>query len=88
MEISWDPEKAISNLKKHGVRFSDAESVLWDPHALSMEDNDSEGEQRFITIGRDTTDQILVVCYTYQGEIIRIISARKADKSEKHQYEK
>jgi len=87
MDATWDPEKAISNRQKHGIRFSDAESALWDPHALTMEDNDSEGEQRFITIGRDATDQILFVCYTYQDEMIRIISARKANKNEVHQYE-
>jgi uncharacterized protein len=48
MEIEWDPNKADINLKKHGVSFSDAEAVLFDPNALSFEDTTAKGEQRFI----------------------------------------
>ncbi len=53
MEAEWDPDKAAINLKKHGVRFSDAEASLFDPNALISEDASAEGEQRFIVIGID-----------------------------------
>ncbi len=87
MDVVWDPEKARENLKKHGVRFSDAETVLFDPNALTREDMESEGEQRFVTVGMDTLGHILVVVYTYRGEDIRLISARFATKRERMQYE-
>ena len=87
MDVVWDPEKARSNLKKHGVRFADAETVLFDPNALTREDMESEGEQRFVTVGMDALGRILVVVYTYRGEDIRLISARSATKRERMQYE-
>ncbi len=68
------------NLRKHGVHFADAEGVLFDPCAISVEDEQAEGEQRFATIGIDPASQILVVVYTYRGENIRLISARHATK--------
>ena len=85
MDVVWDPEKARENLKKHGVRFSDAEMVLFDPNALTREDIESEGEQRFVTVGMDSGGRILV--YTYRGEDIRLISARSVTKRERMQYE-
>ena len=87
MDVIWYPEKARLNLKKHGVRFSDAETVLYDPNALTREDIESEGEQRFVTVGMDSGGRILVVVYTYHGEDIRLISARPATKRERMQYE-
>ena len=87
MEVVWDPEKARSNQKKHGVRFSDAEMVLFDSNALTREDTTSEGEQRFVTVGMDSLSRIFVVVYTYRGEDIRLISARPATSREKKQYE-
>ena len=87
MRVVWDPEKAKSNFKNHGVRFSDAEIVLYDPTALTNEDIEAEGEQRFISIGRDVINRIIVVVYTYRGENIRLISARKATKRERKAYE-
>ena len=53
MEVEWDSNKADINLQKHGVHFSDAEAVLFDPNALSFEDTTAQGEQRFIAIGMD-----------------------------------
>ena len=88
MRVDWDPEKAKSNFQKHGVRFSDAEIVLYDLTALTSEDVEAEGEQRFISIGRDVITRIIVVVYTYRGEDIRLISARKATKRERKAYEK
>lgn len=87
MRVIWDPQKARANLVKHGVRFSDAEVVLFDPGALTREDEDIEGEQRFVTVGSDTLGHNLTVVYTYQGEVIRLISARKATGSERRTYE-
>jgi uncharacterized DUF497 family protein len=87
VDVVWDPEKARFNLKKHGIRFSDAETVLFDPNALTREDTESEGEQRFVTVGMGVDGNILVVVYTYRGEDIRLISARSATKRERMQYE-
>lgn len=86
MQIEFDPKKAKENLRKHHVHLADAEQVLRDPLALTIEDPESEGEQRFITLGMDTTGKILVVVYTYRGESIRLISARKASKAEMEMY--
>ena len=69
------------------MRFSDAETVLFDPNALTREDIESEGEQRFVTVGMDSGGRILIVIYTYRGEDIRLISARSATKRERKQYE-
>ncbi len=86
MDYQWDPNKAKSNLKKHGVRFGDAVSVFEDENAITIED-EHESENRFITIGRDILLRILVVVYTFRGHIIRIISARKATARERKIYE-
>lgn len=91
--ITWDPQKALSNILKHGVDFADAVTVLEDDLALTIQDDD-EFQPRFVTIGADASGQILVVVYAYeeydeddQEEVIRIISARKANKKERKQYE-
>ena len=88
MDVIWDPAKAEANLRKHGVHFSDAEAVLFDPLALSMEDEDAEGEDRYIAMGQDTVGRVLVVVYTYRGDAIRLISARPATRKEIKVYEK
>lgn len=87
MELTWDPAKAASNLAKHGVRFADAETVLYDPDALTVEDADAEGERRYASIGTDAMGRILVVVYSYRGNRIRLISARRASKKERRSYE-
>jgi hypothetical protein len=87
MSVVWDPEKARSNLKKHGVRLSDAEMVLFDPNALTREDTEAEGEQRFVTVGADSVGRVVVAVYAYRGEDIRLISARSATKRERKSYE-
>lgn len=87
MSVEWDPHKANINLKKHGVRFSDAEAVLFDPNALSFEDFAAQGEQRFIVIGMDHLWRLLVVIYTERDNRIRLISARPATRSERLKYE-
>ena len=85
--VEWDPEKAASNLSKHGVRFSDAEAVLFDPLALTREDPRARGEQRFVTIGADTSGRIVVIVYSHRGQRIRLISARPATRNERKAYE-
>jgi uncharacterized DUF497 family protein len=84
----WDPAKARSNQEEHGVDLADAEGVLEDVRAITIEDNDAEGEQRFVTLGMDFLGRLLVVVFTYRGDAIRIISARKATRTEVKEYAK
>lgn len=86
MRVVWDPAKARANLLKHGVRFSDAEGVLFDPLAITREDVTSLAEQRFVTIGADSVGRVVVVVYAPRGETLRLISARRATRKERHQY--
>ena len=88
MDVRWDPAKAESNWRKHGVRFSDAEAVLVDPNAVTVEDDKSVGEQRFVSVGADNRGRLLVVVYVYRAEHIRLISARSATPHERKAYEK
>ena len=85
MSYEWDPKKAASNLRKHGVDFADAVFVLEDDLALTLDDH-HPSERRFVTIGSDALARVLVVVYTLRGEKIRIISARKATPGERRQY--
>lgn len=88
MNYEWDPDKAASNLKKHGVHFADAVIVFEDERAVTVEDFEADDEQRFCTIGMDAALAILVVVYAYRFEnMIRIISARKATRKERVIYE-
>ena len=87
-EITWDSVKAKSNRLKHGVFFSDLEPVFYDPNAISLEDKESEGEARYIVMGLDSLARLVVVAYTYRESVIRVISARKASKTEQKIYEK
>jgi uncharacterized DUF497 family protein len=86
MEVEFDPDKARSNLKKHKVSFAHAEQVLRDPMALTIEDPDSEGEVRFVTLGMDALGRVLVVVHAPRGDRVRLISARKASAGEAEQY--
>jgi len=87
VNITWDPNKAEVNFKKHGVRFSDAEMVLYDPVAMTLEEHIVANEQRYVTIGTDAVGRIIVVVYSYRSDTIRLISARKATRGERKQYE-
>jgi len=82
----WDPEKAAANLRKHGVDFADAETALHDEMAMTMPDDDPE-ERRFVTVATDALGRLLVVVYEWRGDDVRLISARKANRSERRQYE-
>ena len=85
MGVEWDRDKAASNLKKHRIDFADAVTVFDDLNSITIDDPDHD-ELRFITIGLDAYGRILVVVYTWRGENIRIISARKATKHEQKYY--
>jgi uncharacterized DUF497 family protein len=87
MRFQYDPAKAVANLKKHGVSLADAEGVLEDPLALTVNDPDSEGETRFITIGLGSAGELLVVVYTERNDEYRIISARRPTRKELRSYE-
>lgn len=86
IKVDWDPDKAAANKRKHGIDFTDAVIALEDEHALTIEDCE-HNEQRFKTLGMGSNVKVLYVVHAYRGEDgIRIISARKADRSETKQY--
>ena len=87
MQVEFDQSKAAANLKKHGVSLDEAAGSLLDPFALVREDEDAEGEERFVLVGMSREDRLLTVCYTLRGEeTIRLISARQASRREERQY--
>ena len=88
--FNWDSNKAKRNFSKHGITSEEAKSVFYDDHARLIPDpNNSFGEQRFLLLGISHHSNVLIVshCYREPDEYIRIISARKADKHERKQYE-
>ena len=88
MRYEWDPAKAKANLEGHGVSFVEAVTVLEDDFALTREDPDAVGEQRFVTLGMSSVGNLLVVVYTYrEPDIIRLISAWKGNKPQRSRYE-
>lgn len=92
--FEWDPVKAKENLRKHGISFESAADLFLDPVAVSVFDQQhSEAEERWVTIGRDSHGRVLVAAHTFSEASaeewkIRIISARKATNREAGQYEK
>jgi uncharacterized protein len=87
VRVVWDTKKAAANIRKHGIEFSHAATVLDDPMAISIEDK-RHNEQRFVTVGADLFGRVLVVVYAFAGEEeIRLISARKAIPKERRIYE-
>ena len=88
MRFEWDPPKAEANLRAHGVSFAEAATVLEDDLALTREDPDAADEARFVTLGLSSWGNVLVVVYTYRRpDIIRLISAWKANKRQRTLYE-
>lgn len=87
-EFEWDDEKAQSNLKKHGVSFDEGATIFNDPGIATISDPDhSDDEERFISIGMSVIRRLLAVIHTFRKERIRLISARKATKAERKNYE-
>lgn len=90
--FDWDPAKAKQNLRKHGVSIERASRIFLDSFAISIYDDEhSEDEDRWITIGSESNEVLLVVVHAFRGtdaqsSLIRIISARKADHDEAKQY--
>ncbi|WP_394754087.1 BrnT family toxin [Crenothrix sp.] len=91
--FEWDPNKAQSNIEKHGVTFEEAAEVFLDALHIPVFDFEHNGiEERWITLGKNTNERILVVVHTFQEHneqmaTVRLISARKATKYEQQQYE-
>ena len=90
MQFEWDDNKAKINIEKHGVSFDEASTVFDDEQGILFDDPDhSQDEDRFILLGISSLAKLLIVCHCYRGkdDMIRIISARKATRSESKQYE-
>ena len=86
--FEWDPKKAASNLKDHGVSFDEATTVFGDILAMNMPDpNHSEGEQRFLVLGMSRASRLMVISYAERPPRTRIISARLATRRERRKYE-
>jgi uncharacterized DUF497 family protein len=83
--VEWDSAKADANSKKHGVDFAEAVIALTDEGALTIAE-EVRGEERFVTLGLDTSGRLLVVVYTMRSDIVRLISARRATRCEREQY--
>ena len=89
MKFEWDPAKAAANLRKHKVSFMEAQSVFYDDFAIQFfDDGHSDDEDRFIMLGMSSIARLLVVvhCERSRGQIVRIISARRATRSEATHY--
>ncbi|KAA0069275.1 BrnT family toxin [Rhodanobacter sp. T12-5] len=90
IKFDWDPVKAASNLRKHGVSFEEGQSVFYDEFAVQFfdEPHSSGEEERFLMLGMSSGAHLLLVCHCERdsGDVIRIISARKATKQESSFY--
>lgn len=89
IRFEWDENKARTNQSKHGISFEEAQSVFYDEKALVIDDPEhSEEEERFIILGLSKKANLLVVCHCYRASdtVIRLISARKATKTESSYY--
>ena len=89
IKFEWDPKKAAANAKKYGVTFDEARRVFFDENAKLIDDPDhSEDEERFVLLGFSSSLKVVLVCHCYleEGNVIRIISARKASSYESKQY--
>ena len=87
-EFEWDPVKADQNVRKHGVTFAEAATAFADPLSAIVPDlRHSASEQRYILFGRSEHGRLLAVMHTERGTVVRIISARLADRRERREYE-
>ena len=84
VSFEWNEAKRRENIRKHRVEFADAVSIFEDDAALTIPDDE---EERFVTLDEDVLGRILLVVYTWRGDSIRLISARKATPRERKQYE-
>ncbi|MCG8469708.1 MAG: BrnT family toxin [Gemmatimonadetes bacterium] len=89
LQFEWDPNKATSNERKHGVSFDEASTVFSDDHAILLDDTEhSDDEDRFLLLGLSSNLRTIVVCHAYRTaeDVIRLISARKATRRERRDY--
>jgi len=89
VRFEWDPPNAKANLAEHGVSFVEAVTVLDDDQALTRGDPDADDEPRFVTLGLSEVGNLLVLVYAYrEPDVLRVISAWKANKRQRVRYEK
>jgi len=87
--LEWDPRKEAANIVAHGVTFAEAGTVLEDDFAITRENRQAADDDRFVTLGLSDRGDLLVVVYAYRDpDIIRVISAWKANKRQRTMYEK
>jgi uncharacterized DUF497 family protein len=88
MRFEWNRKKAASNFKKHKVSFDEAVTVFYDPLSATFNDPDhSLGEERFLTVGYSSRERLLVISYTENEAVVRVISARRATAKERKLHE-
>lgn len=88
LRLEWDPEKAVSNLAKHGVSFDEASTVFGDPLGKIVDDpRHSTEEKRFVLLGHSEQHRLLAVMFADRHEAVRLISARRATRRERRAYE-
>ena len=88
LQFEWDDRKARTNLAKHAVSFGEAATAFADDRSLTIPNPEhSKVEERFIVLGRSHQRWLLVVVYTERGDKVRLISARRASRNEREQYE-
>jgi hypothetical protein len=88
IEFEWDPEKAKTNLLKHGIGFAEAATVFQDPLSITIFDPDhSEDEDRYLSVGKSERGRAVIVAHTDRGDRTRIISARELTRAERKEYE-
>lgn len=88
LQFEWDSKKAQSNKRKHGITFEEASTIFDDALSITIHDpTPSIGEDRFITVGTSVNSKLIVVVHADRDDIIRVISARKATRNERRQYE-
>ena len=90
LRFEWDETKSRENLRKHRVSFEEAETVFYDERGVLIDDDDAGSEERLVLIGLSARLRVLVVCHTYRrrDQVIRLISARKANRAERSDYER
>jgi uncharacterized DUF497 family protein len=88
IRFEWDDDKALQNVEKHGISFETACEVFFDPFVRTIETQQSDGETRNVIIGMTAQRHVLYVVHTVRdGEVFRLISARRATRSDRKQYE-
>jgi uncharacterized DUF497 family protein len=85
---TFDPEKNAANIAKHGVSLTEGDGVLYDPLALTIEDDSAQDERRWVTIGMNSFGILMVAVWTYRDADVRLISVRKPEPKERRSYEK